>query len=108
MKNPEFVVGQKVTLRDDYDGYFVEFKNRIVTVKEVIPLGKGLDSYGLRIEEILKTEEFHIILARHFDAAPACIPTPELEKVTGSKITEKKGKAQCRRIKKAIEAWEKL
>lgn len=66
-KNP-FGVGDRVRLRDDYDGYFADFMGRDLTVLEAFDQEDGVDGPAVRIKEFREDgHPFHLLLARNFE-----------------------------------------
>ena len=64
-----FHPGDKIRFRDDYDGYFMLFKDRDLTVHEFYPKENSIDDDVIKVKEIFECgEEFHLISVAHFVA----------------------------------------
>lgn len=66
---PKFEVGQKVRLKNSYNGTFKDFKGLILTVSGVFPQDPSIDDVALTIKEIGEVEKYHLIYQQHFEAA---------------------------------------
>ena len=58
----KFHVGQKVVFKSSYNGTFSGFKDRILTIKEIIPQTQQTDDVGVKIVEIEEVEKYHLIM----------------------------------------------
>lgn len=64
-----FQPGDKIRFKDDYDGYFMLFKDMDLTVHEFYPKEDAIENAVIKIKEIIEYgEEFHLISVSHFIA----------------------------------------
>jgi hypothetical protein len=64
----KFKVNDKVKLKNDYDGYFKDFKGQVLTVSETF-LGNDVPSHveALKIKEFNTVEKYHLLGIDNFD-----------------------------------------
>lgn len=64
-----FQSGDKVRFKDEYDGYFMLFKDQDLTIYEFYPKDGSADFDLVKIKEIVESGElFHLISVRHIYA----------------------------------------